>query len=416
MRKRNGITLIALIVTIIVLLILAGVSIFMVSGDKGIVTKAKKSAEETDINNDKELISLVISEFVLEDNLESGKYTNYAEIFRKMDWCESAIENVELGGTVVKMKDCTHEYLVSNDGNIRDTKGIFLNKNVLSLELIYDEIVEEKISVILNDIDGDVVWSISNNEVASISVESENEIVVTALSRGTAIITATCGSYSSTCKVVVSKELAIGEFIKYDISYTDVYGDYKYTSDNGWRYIGKDDNDNYLIISTGIPALLPYNCNIAQSWWDENESLNPSVRMTNGLKNNFLNIDTLILADGTVISGLYFKNEIAQNVTVLEATTGTSTIKMPDGWLHRYNEDTGLYYLNTLKSLNGMSSYDYTFTWYYWLASPYETGSNIIKYVVCTGFESGNYTGVDRGVRPVIVLPKDIDINSLIVD
>ena len=46
--SKNGITLIALVITIIVLLILAGVSINAISGDNGIVPKAKDAKEETD--------------------------------------------------------------------------------------------------------------------------------------------------------------------------------------------------------------------------------------------------------------------------------------------------------------------------------------------------------------------------------
>ena len=43
MNKQKGITLIALVITIIVLLILAGVSIAMLTGDNGILTKANDS-------------------------------------------------------------------------------------------------------------------------------------------------------------------------------------------------------------------------------------------------------------------------------------------------------------------------------------------------------------------------------------
>ena len=45
--NKRGITLIALVITIIVLLILAGVTISMVVGDNGIVSKASNSATET---------------------------------------------------------------------------------------------------------------------------------------------------------------------------------------------------------------------------------------------------------------------------------------------------------------------------------------------------------------------------------
>ena len=47
MKENKGITLIALIVTIIVLLILAGVSIAMLTGNNGILTQAKLAKEKT---------------------------------------------------------------------------------------------------------------------------------------------------------------------------------------------------------------------------------------------------------------------------------------------------------------------------------------------------------------------------------
>lgn len=42
-KKQNGITLVALVITIIVLLILAGVSLSMVFNQNGIVTKAQEA-------------------------------------------------------------------------------------------------------------------------------------------------------------------------------------------------------------------------------------------------------------------------------------------------------------------------------------------------------------------------------------
>ena len=49
MRKEKGITLVALVVTIIVLIILAGISINLVLGDNGIITIAKKAKENTEL-------------------------------------------------------------------------------------------------------------------------------------------------------------------------------------------------------------------------------------------------------------------------------------------------------------------------------------------------------------------------------
>ena len=50
-RKNNGITLIALVITIIVLLILAGVTIATLTGENGILTRASDAAEQTEKAN-----------------------------------------------------------------------------------------------------------------------------------------------------------------------------------------------------------------------------------------------------------------------------------------------------------------------------------------------------------------------------
>ena len=45
-KKQSGITLVALVVTIVVLLILAGVSINLVLGENGLITQAKEAKEK----------------------------------------------------------------------------------------------------------------------------------------------------------------------------------------------------------------------------------------------------------------------------------------------------------------------------------------------------------------------------------
>ena len=57
-KETNGITLIALVVTIVVLLILAGVSINMVLGQNGIVTKAKDARDKTEQAKQNDLASM----------------------------------------------------------------------------------------------------------------------------------------------------------------------------------------------------------------------------------------------------------------------------------------------------------------------------------------------------------------------
>lgn len=61
LKAKNGITLIALIITIIVLLILAGVSIALVFGENGIVFKAQLAKDNTSVAQEKEYLSLAYS-------------------------------------------------------------------------------------------------------------------------------------------------------------------------------------------------------------------------------------------------------------------------------------------------------------------------------------------------------------------
>ena len=69
MKNNKGITLVALVVTIVVLLILAGVSINLVLGNNGIITKAKEAAEKTAAAQEKEMIERNLLEQELENSL-----------------------------------------------------------------------------------------------------------------------------------------------------------------------------------------------------------------------------------------------------------------------------------------------------------------------------------------------------------
>lgn len=66
MKGNKGITLIALVITIIVLLILAGVSIAMLSGQNSILGRASDSSVKTSIASAKEQVSNLINEAITE--------------------------------------------------------------------------------------------------------------------------------------------------------------------------------------------------------------------------------------------------------------------------------------------------------------------------------------------------------------
>ena len=78
MKNNKGITLIALVITIIVLLILAGVSIAMLTGENGILTQAERSKVDTEEAELADKINMALNaEFtnLLADGYFSGAVT-----------------------------------------------------------------------------------------------------------------------------------------------------------------------------------------------------------------------------------------------------------------------------------------------------------------------------------------------------
>ena len=74
MKNNKGITLIALVVTIIVLLILAGVSIAMLSGQNGILNRASESTWKSKLGDAESTVALSVSNFLTD--YYAVKYTN----------------------------------------------------------------------------------------------------------------------------------------------------------------------------------------------------------------------------------------------------------------------------------------------------------------------------------------------------
>ena len=84
--NEKGITLIALVVTIVILLILAGISISLLFGKSGIITRAKKGQEIADVATAQEKLELIKSEIpikILEGKDSTVNLNNYLEELNK---------------------------------------------------------------------------------------------------------------------------------------------------------------------------------------------------------------------------------------------------------------------------------------------------------------------------------------------
>jgi len=116
LKNKKGITLIALVVTVVVLIILAGVSINAVIGDDGIIKKAQNSANLTKEAEVKEAINRTILEFYLTNDYET------LEDFLKAKVTEGKIDSVtkNADGTLTVKKG---EYSVTVENKTNSSGG-----------------------------------------------------------------------------------------------------------------------------------------------------------------------------------------------------------------------------------------------------------------------------------------------------
>ena len=127
--QEKGITLIALVVTIVVLLILAGVSIAALSGDNGILQNATKAKEETDEATDIEKIKLAISEAQIGENgyqkLDTNNLQNAIDN-QFGDEKANVIANEE-GTFSISISNSEKTYCVDLNGNVEYNSNLLIN-------------------------------------------------------------------------------------------------------------------------------------------------------------------------------------------------------------------------------------------------------------------------------------------------
>ena len=113
LKNFKGITLIALVVTIIILLILAGVSIMMLTGENGILTKTQQAKEENEKASDKDLIAMAVLEAQIGEN-------GYQEL--KSNILQEAIDNQFNGRNIVTSDNGDGTFRVSCLDTLKDYK------------------------------------------------------------------------------------------------------------------------------------------------------------------------------------------------------------------------------------------------------------------------------------------------------
>ena len=216
-KRSKGITLIALVINIIVLLILAGVSIMTLAGDNGLLNRTTSAKEKTEQAGIMENIRLAYQNALI------GQYTNDGKSIENQ--IKEDLEKIYVGSTIeVNKEDDTYTvktpdgtYSIDANGNVSKKEGIEL---LAKLELISGIDTTYQLTAKQNNISATLSWTSSDESVATISSTGN----ITVVGPGTTDIIVSCTynnkNYSEKCKVTVSavtielgddKEIIIGE-------------------------------------------------------------------------------------------------------------------------------------------------------------------------------------------------------------
>ena len=462
-KTQKGITLIALVITIIVMMILVAVSV-TVALRGGLFRTAKQAADDT-----KEAKRI-------EQKLDDGKIKVNGE------WYNSV-----------------NDYLNKNPittGIELSTPKIELKKKQ-SEEVTGEQKLEETItaSVFGMDKEPEITWEFSPTDQTAIELSSETGKTITVTAKGTedatVTLTAKC-TYEGELKTttvpvtleILKPKVAKGYFVEYGVAYKDIYyPDYEYSTINGWRLIDYtyDENtgtySNVKLISTGIPAKLRYEQVITNNdWWVEEETVADETAPSLSKFRDILGGEeyyTFYTGDGTYYSlyaaaGMYynfgdiefvygtgasynkgcFKSILVYDGTEEEPTTydENNTTPKSGNELFKVREDAtvrlltlpelnkllgrttgedddvdvemqisitedaiGLYRLDQLDEV--IENYSYSFP-SYWLASPAPYTND---YGCCTYRYDGDYNGISNdtyGVRPVICISSNLQLED----
>ena len=142
-RKQKGITLVALVITIIVLLLLAGVTISLLVGENGIITKAKEGGNRTQQAQEKEKIELAVTASIMEDTdkltIEEGNLNT--ELMNEFGGDgEYILTNNQDGSFLIRIEKSKRTYYIGNYGEVIGEENMKKISNAEELKAFRDEV------------------------------------------------------------------------------------------------------------------------------------------------------------------------------------------------------------------------------------------------------------------------------------
>ena len=396
-RKQNrGITLIALVITIIVLLILAGITISALTGDNGIVGNASTAKEQSEISEEKEIVEQATAVTMGKD-----KYGNIKQETLQEELVDNDVEVTQSGNNFICRFPSEREYIVSQEGIVTEKKG-----------LLASEITGEHYgSYVMNYSDIDVAdggesqksdWQIYY--AGKVGNESEEHIY---------LISSNYISIESIPETKNNHTVNKGNY-PYSVSFTNILADYSNGSDDvaeETRYLNKQYYEylaNKHVSSTDSNMrVVAYMCDT--SVWNKFKTDKadfaiggPTIELL--FKSYNKKYGTNYLA-GSLESNETSKDSEGNTVESINNTGYRISNNGGESWTTGYNyrvitQDTT--YILGQGNTRGI-----------WLASPSAIAQFIIRIDVNGQVDSDGIFGINQGFRPIVCLKDDVQLEKV---
>ena len=192
-QKNEGITIIGLAVTIIVMLLLAGATISSIVGQKGIFANMTKTQNQTRLDEEKRILKASVVNAMSKDSVGNVTKDNLSQSLDQTVDEKYTIASEGNGVLKVTFEETKNEYYVFEDGTISskneyETNVIFAITPTTIPALKINQ--EKKIKAITNTENAELKWKSNDESIVKIVGNSTNEITIKGVAVGKAQIQA----------------------------------------------------------------------------------------------------------------------------------------------------------------------------------------------------------------------------------
>ena len=207
LKKNNGLTLVALIITVIVMLIIAGITVTALTGDNGIINSAENADSEKNRSEEKETVEWAAAQSVADSDIgqvTSGNLEHYMDSYIGEDpdgVMDYEIDDGYHGIFLVEFKVSGNKYTVDENGMVYE--GEELNRDGIELPESLILNVGESVKLQYTTESENVTWSNSDDNIAELGEDG----LITGKANGHTIVTVTTDkNKTDRCYVTVQTE------------------------------------------------------------------------------------------------------------------------------------------------------------------------------------------------------------------